>query len=113
MNNRFIEFETTDNEKGLINMDVYQLNGISENEDGTYILHIKEPYGGKCRITVKNSFEDLTKQILSSNNSKLLEEFASRVEMEFYKEFDEIIPSVMSDKIYDIAKELAEDIERR
>ena len=31
---------------------------------------------------------------------------AERIKTEFYKEFDEIIPSVMADKIDEIAKEM-------
>lgn len=35
-----------------------------------------------------------------------LKKFAERVKMEFYYEFDEIIPSIMADKIDKIAKEI-------
>ena len=38
-----------------------------------------------------------------------LKQFAERVKMEFYYEFDEIIPSIMSDKIDKILKELIEE----
>lgn len=38
--------------------------------------------------------------------SEALKQFAERVKMEFYYEFDEIIPSIMSDKIDKILKEL-------
>ena len=36
------------------------------------------------------------------------EKFAERVKMAFYYEFDEIIPSIMSDKIDEILKEIKE-----
>lgn len=35
-----------------------------------------------------------------------LKKFAERVKMAFYYEFDELIPSIMADKIDEIAKEL-------
>ena len=38
--------------------------------------------------------------------SNVITEFAERVKMEFYREFDEIIPSIMADKIDQIAKEM-------
>ena len=37
------------------------------------------------------------------------EKFAERVKMAFYYEFEELIPSIMSDKIDEIAKELTGD----
>lgn len=36
------------------------------------------------------------------------EKFAARVKMAFYYEFDELIPSIMADKIDDICKEIVE-----
>lgn len=36
------------------------------------------------------------------------EKFAERVKMAFYYEFDELIPSIMADKIDEIAKEITE-----
>jgi hypothetical protein len=38
--------------------------------------------------------------------SKQLPQFAERVKMEFYAQFDEIIPSIMADKIDNILKEI-------
>ena len=37
---------------------------------------------------------------------EMLEEFAEQVKMAFYYEFDELIPSIMSDKIDNLLKEL-------
>lgn len=36
------------------------------------------------------------------------EKFAERVKMAFYYEFDELIPSIMADKIDEICKEIKE-----
>lgn len=38
--------------------------------------------------------------------AEALKQFAERVKMEFYYHFDEIIPSIMSDKIDKILKEI-------
>jgi hypothetical protein len=39
-------------------------------------------------------------------SSEQLKQFAERIKMEFYYEFDELIPSIMSDKIDKILKEI-------
>lgn len=44
--------------------------------------------------------------------SDAIEEFAERVKMAFYHEFDELIPSVMADKIDGLVKEMTE-VEQR
>ena len=38
-----------------------------------------------------------------------VKEFAERVKMAFYYEFDELIPSIMADKIDELAKEVCEE----
>lgn len=40
------------------------------------------------------------------NVNEALKEFAERVKMAFYYEFDELIPSIMSDKIDELIKEV-------
>lgn len=39
-----------------------------------------------------------------------MKEFAERVKMAFYYEFDELIPSTMADKIEEIVKEVCGDV---
>lgn len=41
--------------------------------------------------------------------SEVVREFAEEVKLEFYREFDEIIPSIMADKIDDLVKKYTED----
>ena len=43
-------------------------------------------------------------------NSETINRFAERIKMEFYYEFDELIPSIMADKIDNISKEIIEAI---
>lgn len=43
------------------------------------------------------------------NVKEALKEFAERVKMAFYYEFDELIPSIMSDKIDELVKEVCGD----
>ena len=53
------------------------------------------------KTAIKEVEENLAREI-----PNLLKQFAERVKMEFYYEFDEIIPSIMSDKIDKILKEI-------
>ena len=41
--------------------------------------------------------------------AEAIKEFAERVKLDFYYEFDEIIPSIMADKIDNLAKEMTEE----
>lgn len=50
----------------------------------------------------------LTREELQAHDKVLAERFAERVKMAFYYEFDELIPSIMADKIDEIAKEITE-----
>lgn len=43
-------------------------------------------------------------------NSETINRFAERIKMEFYYEFDELIPSIMADKIDSVSKEIIEAI---
>lgn len=48
----------------------------------------------------------ITKDELKQYKVQEVKEFAEKVKMAFYYEFDEIIPSIMSDKIDELLKEL-------
>lgn len=47
----------------------------------------------------------ITKDELKQYKVQEVKEFAEKVKMAFYYEFDEIIPSIMSDKIDELLKE--------
>ena len=47
----------------------------------------------------------ITKAELNEYKRQAVKEFAEKVKMAFYYEFDEIIPSIMSDKIDELIKE--------
>lgn len=51
------------------------------------------------------------REYLNVDNLKAeaIKEFAEQVEMAFYYEFDELIPSIMADKIDDLVKEMVGD----
>lgn len=44
------------------------------------------------------------KRLVDIIKSEVIEEFAEEVKIEFYREFDEIIPSIMADKIDGLKK---------
>ena len=45
---------------------------------------------------------------LKTAKSEAIKEFAELVKMEFYKDFDELIPSIMADRIDNLVKEMTE-----
>ena len=64
---------------------------------------------------LQNKVEELS-EVLSDTiriryveaKAEAIKEFAEAVKMEFYREFDEIIPSIMADKIDSLVKEMTE-----
>ena len=68
----------------------------------------------KAEIERLKGWENLLKAeshapIKAKARAEAIKEFAERVRMAFYYEFDELIPSIMSDKIDEIVKEMTED----
>ena len=49
------------------------------------------------------------KERADTARAEAIKEFAERVKLDFYYEFDEIIPSIMADKIDNLAKEMTEE----
>ena len=49
------------------------------------------------------------KERADTAKAEAIKEFAERVKLDFYYEFDEIIPSIMADKIDNLAKEMTEE----
>ena len=49
--------------------------------------------------------------VRSADIGKMIKAFAELVKLEFYRQFDELIPSIMADKIDEIAKELTVNYE--
>ena len=47
--------------------------------------------------------------VLRERMNKTVTDIAERIKMEFYYEFDELIPSIMADKIDEIVKEVLND----
>lgn len=77
----------------LINCKDEKINGLIAGQE-TLQKHIAE----------KNA--EIEK--LNGSKSTSLKELAELVKLEFYKEFDELIPSIMADKIDNLVKELIE-----
>ena len=77
-----------------------------------------EKENDELKVDIKNSidmqkqmldgFKTATKEVeenLAREIPNLLKQFAEKVKMAFYYEFDEIMPSIMSDKIDELLKE--------
>ena len=70
-------------------------------------------------LTAKNLANDFAdyqadvKMDIAAARAEAITEFAERVKLEFYREFDEIIPSIMADKIDQIAQEMKGETDER
>ena len=70
-------------------------------------------------LTAKNLANDFAdyhadvKRDIAAARAEAITEFAERVKLEFYLEFDEIIPSIMADKIDQIAQEMKGETDER
>ena len=61
-------------------------------------------YNAGCR-KIDDDCAVITKDELKQYKVQAVKEFAEKVKMAFYYEFDEIIPSIMSDKIDELLKD--------
>lgn len=46
---------------------------------------------------------------MQKEKKELIEKFAERIKNEFYIQFDEILPSIMADRIDEIAKDVLDE----
>ena len=59
----------------------------------------------------KKQFDKKMLKQVKRERAETIKEFAERVKMAFYYEFDEIIPSIMADNIDNLVKEMVGDAE--
>lgn len=68
---------------------------------------IAQLHGRDEEFLLKNySFDKYYDHHITKAKAEAIKEFAERVKMSFYYEFDELIPSIMADKIDELAKEM-------
>lgn len=72
-------------------------------ESGTFV----EVPKGAVVLTPEERAEEM--RLCNEERKQAVKEFAERVKMAFYYEFDELIPSIMADKIDEIVKEVCGD----
>lgn len=65
----------------------------------------------QCVLYHDGIVSDLEKDLFNAK-ADAIKEFAEAVKIEFYREFDEVIPSVMADKIDGLVKEMTEESKR-
>lgn len=78
------------------------------------VKHLCDEYCRQMRqdLLSKNyAFDKYYDETIKKAKCEAVKEFAEKVKMAFYYEFDEIIPSIMSDKIDNLVKEMTENNE--
>ena len=66
---------------------------------------IAEGLYNACYRKIDDDCAVITKDELKQYKAQAVKEFSEKVKMAFFYEFDEIIPSIMSDKIDELIKE--------
>lgn len=77
---------------------------LTEKEKFEHLRISNAPYYKEIYETLQELEDKIENGTLIE--AKKLNDFAERIKMEFYYEFDELIPSIMADKIDKILKEL-------
>ena len=83
------------------------LNRLAELEDKIERGELVEAPKGAAALTPEGRAEEM--RLANEERKQAVIEFAERVKMAFYYEFDELIPSIMADKIDEIVKEVCRE----
>ena len=93
-------------------IDLWASNAVRKRHDGDSVYNpynakelAVELYNAGYRKIDDDYFDVITKDELKQYKAQAVKEFAEKVKMAFFYEFDEIIPSIMSDKIDVLLKE--------
>ena len=77
---------------------------LADLEDKIESGELVEVLQGAVVLTPEERAEEM--RLANEERKQAVKEFAERVKIAFYYEFDELIPSIMADKIEEIAKEV-------
>lgn len=80
------------------------MSRLAELEDKIEFGELVEVPKGAVVLTPEERAEEM--RLCNEERKQVVEEFAERVKMAFYYEFDELIPSIMADKIDELVKEV-------
>ena len=80
---------------------------LAELEDKIESGELVEIPKGSVVLTPEERAEEM--RLCNEERKQAVKEFAERVKMAFYYEFDELIPSIMADKIDELVEEVCGD----
>lgn len=80
---------------------------LGELEDKIESRELVEVPKGAVVLTPEERAEEM--RLANEERKQAVKEFAERVKMAFYYEFDELIPSIMADKIDELVKEVCRE----
>lgn len=80
---------------------------LAELEDKIERGELVEAPKGAAALTPEERAEEM--RLANEERKQAVKEFAERVKMAFYYEFDELIPSIMADKIDELVKEVCKE----
>ena len=83
------------------------IDRLAELEDKIESGELVKVPKGAVVLTPKERAEEM--RLANKERKQAVIEFAERIKMAFYYEFDELIPSIMEDKIDELVKEVCGD----
>lgn len=83
------------------------IDRLAELEDKIESGELVEVPKGAVVLTPEERAEEM--RLANEERKQAVIEFAERIKMAFYYEFDELIPSIMADKIDELVKEVCGD----
>ena len=83
---------------------VVAITRLAELEDKIESGELVEVPKGAVVLTPEERAEEM--RLANEERKQAVKEFAERVKMAFYYEFDELVPSIMADRIDELSKEV-------
>ena len=106
--NRLTKRIANDEEAFLFHSSLHEgIERLAELEDKIESGELVEVPKGAVVLTPEERAEEM--RLANEERKQAVKEFAERVKMAFYYEFDELIPSIMADKIDELIEEVCGD----
>lgn len=106
--NRLAELEDKIERGELVDRNEY-LDRLMAAKDISGMTDKEIEFFAKHNARVRENADAEIARLTAEVRKQAVREFSERVKMAFYYEFDELIPSIMADKIDEIAKEVCEE----
>lgn len=106
--NRLVELENKIEDVKLVDRDEY-IDRLMAAKDISGMTNKELEFFAKHNARVRENADAEIARLTAEVRKQSVIEFAERVKMAFYYEFDELIPSIMADKIDELVEEVCRE----